>query len=792
MPKTIVHLITEDSYPSHGGMQSAVARIARIISQLEDTSAEICALSTRCDSSYIPDLKAPLTSLFADKQAIADPLYNAIDGRFTGAAGATHSAREERFRLAYLQILRHVQDQLRRAPDADHILLSFFVTETGFVAQQVAAREHLTHIASIRGSDYSRGFFSPDTIGGVEYVLRRADYIVATNHEQRRAIEYMFGIRDKVGVIYNSLPQHPALWKPKRRSYVQLFSDTGYSYKKGTHILLQSFKDLRGRGLNLKLCIVGSTKDSECAFWGRIKKELQDLFPSDLTLLDYQAVGEIDHYLGDADIYCSATLGEGCSQGRTRALLTGMPVVTTLCGEVADIHERLTHCFTARCGDMAGYASALQAAYSTVCNTEQIVVPSVHEDVVTRFTEEEERRQWKEVICKNTAHKRLSQCSSEEFRVLFYVHDGRGLGHLRRVATVASYMQQRCSTLVVCGHREGALVLDEDCEFVHIPTLERTDSNHLGYNRQAFPGKSPDLALRVRKAVIQTTVNAFQPDAIVVDYLPFGSYNEMLDVLRSARCRRYLILRGIVDDKPSARRKIFLDADSIAEVYERVFVACDPCIIDLAAEYELAPSLSNKLLYTGYVSVPDRVREAPRYRAQRGISAGVKWVVCSAGGGRKSDVFFEACAALARGMPDVRFDIVTGPRFETGDSFISSNAENLTVWKERKDLPYWHAACDLVITHGGYNTVIEAISAGTPTLVFPFDGNVERLTHAKRLGSFENVVVITEPSELNSHVRKMLEDCRRRRPVLSMAGAKAISKCIISDLNQPNPRPRGS
>ena len=282
MSRIIVHLIAEDTYPSPGGLQLSVARIRRLISQLDNTSADICALSTNCLVAHDPgDGNPTLTSLFADVQAVADPLYNAVDGRFLGAF-ETVSSRKEWFRLAYLQILRYVQQQLSREPDAQHILLSFYVTDIGFIVQQVALREKLRHIVAIRGSDYSRGFFCPDTIGAVEYVLRRADYVIVTNDEQRKAIKYFFGIHDKITVIYNSVARYPALWKPKPRPYVQLFSDSGYAYKKGTHILLRAFEQLRKEGLDLKLCVIGSTLGPESAYWERIRKEVKETFPEDV------------------------------------------------------------------------------------------------------------------------------------------------------------------------------------------------------------------------------------------------------------------------------------------------------------------------------------------------------------------------------------------------------------------------------------------------------------------------------------------------------------------------------
>lgn len=370
-------------------------------------------------------------------------------------------------------------------------------------------------------------------------------------------------------------------------------------------------------------------------------------------------------------------------------------------------------------------------------------------------------------------------------RVLLYVHEGRGLGHLRRIATIADHLQDTCSTLIVSGHKELGWLPKHDCEFVHLPSLEGIDPNYLKYNqRRPFMPGDPRRALAVRKSILEATALAFSPDAIVVDYLPFGNDNEMLGILRSANCLKYWILRGIVDEKSAALREIFFDQQAIIDIYNRVFIACDAAIIDVQAEYGLDHRIGQLFTYTGYVCASSLPEERRLLRLTRGILPYQQWVVCSAGGGKKLDEFFSSCIDTACYFPRVRFDVVLGPRFEPGARLNEwrDTPPNVNLYRDTADLPLWHAASDVVICHGGYNSMTEAISARVPVIVFPGNIDAERISHARRLAEFNVVCLAERASEIPRYLTELLSTPRREENILAMNGATFITNSIRDDL----------
>src|SRR5207249_4339577 len=97
------------------------------------------------------------------------------------------------------------------------------------------------------------------------------------------------------------------------------------------------------------------------------------------------------------------------------------------------------------------------------------------------------------------------------------------------------------------------------------------------------------------------------------------------------------------------------------ESYDRILVACDPRVVDVATEYQFSPLTASKVVYTGFVA-PEISPERDTVRTLRGLPPSSSWVVCSAGGGTQSEEFLKQCVRIAREMPDVAFDVVFGPR----------------------------------------------------------------------------------------------------------------------------------
>ncbi|MFI7542405.1 hypothetical protein [Actinoplanes sp. NPDC049599] len=292
-------------------------------------------------------------------------------------------------------------------------------------------------------------------------------------------------------------------------------------------------------------------------------------------------------------------------------------------------------------------------------------------------------------------------------RVLLFCHDGTGLGHLRRISRLAGVLQERFSTLVACGMREAGWIVPPQCGLVKLPDWEGIDrwrADRAG--RTPWIELSREQATRFRAEAIRDVARLYRPDAIIVDYLPYGQRRE-LDVLFGTRdSLRYFLHRGTTD---TADREALRGAatQEIADTYDRIVVAADPRVVDLAAEDGYCADARAKLAYVGFVA------PAPGAAGDRS-----RTVVCSGGSGHQAEELMRRCVSVARDHPDITMTVVLGPRSRLSPAELTIPA-NCAVYPTREDLPELHRTAAVVVSSGGLNSLLESALGGARLIVHP-------------------------------------------------------------------------
>lgn len=385
-------------------------------------------------------------------------------------------------------------------------------------------------------------------------------------------------------------------------------------------------------------------------------------------------------------------------------------------------------------------------------------------------------------------------------RVLLFVHDGSGLGHLRRVARLAGALQGPCASLVVSGHRAAAWLVPPECEYVHLPSLDSLlPQKAARWGRRPFAAMTLPEIHGFRKKLLDSVVEAFRPDALVVDYLPLGVKEELAEIVERLPARKYLVLRGVLD-QPFAVRKEILGGragDLLKRCFDRILVACDPRVCDVGQEYGFPPSLAAKLSYVGYIVDPVGAERIEKAREERGLRPGDVWVVGSAGGGLLGEQVAEACLKLSRSLAEpFVFDVIAGPRSRVGAHWRSAEV----IWEgrnrhmmEHQNLPLLHAAADIVVTPGGYNSVVEGMEGGAVLLCAPVqaDPRDEQFTHTARLTRLYPLQVVRDLDRLGEEVVAAARGLvrRRGRDLLDFDGLAKTRDLIYQDLGIAAPSP---
>ncbi|HSV92052.1 MAG TPA: glycosyltransferase [Desulfobacterales bacterium] len=319
------------------------------------------------------------------------------------------------------------------------------------------------------------------------------------------------------------------------------------------------------------------------------------------------------------------------------------------------------------------------------------------------------------------------------YNILMYSHDTYGLGHIRRsMAIAASLLEPRVNILILTGSPiAGRFSFPEQIDFVRIPgMIKRTNEEYLPLSIKI----NARHALDIRKNIITATVKTFQPQLFIVDKEPLGLKREVLPALQWLRrsrpgTRTVLGLRDIIDDADTTRRE-WAEKGAYAaldELYSEIWVYGNRDLYDPVREYGIPAPVSAKVRFTGYiprkVPSPEGVLSV---RKENGLQEGDKLVVVTTGGGGDGFEVMDAYLRMLEAGPAPAFKsiLITGPFMPKRDrKNLNKRCRKLGVRMHHfyRQMEKIFAAADLVICMGGYNTLCEILSQGTPSLVVPRD-----------------------------------------------------------------------
>jgi predicted glycosyltransferase len=362
-------------------------------------------------------------------------------------------------------------------------------------------------------------------------------------------------------------------------------------------------------------------------------------------------------------------------------------------------------------------------------------------------------------------------------RIVLYSQGMVGFGHIRRNASIAQALRasplQPDVVMIAEAWQAGALLMPSGVDCVTLPALRREADG--GYNPRFLHDVSNEELFALRTRVIRSTVEVFEPDVLIVDYLPTGVEGELTSTLeflrRRGATRCVLGLRDVLYDAETVKRWWASDAnmDAIRDYYDAVWIYGDPAVFDTVREYNLDGSLAAKARHTGYLDQRPRLQFATAEASS--LAANLppgKLALCLVGGGHDGGALAEAF--LETDLPaDTTGVLVSGP---------------LMPWRERQRVREKARECsrlhvldfvhdptplveraDRVISMGGYNTVCEALSFEKHALIVPrVSPETEQWIRAQRLRDL-GLIDVLHPDRLN---------------------AQALTDWLVSDLG---PRP---
>jgi predicted glycosyltransferase len=304
-------------------------------------------------------------------------------------------------------------------------------------------------------------------------------------------------------------------------------------------------------------------------------------------------------------------------------------------------------------------------------------------------------------------------------RILYHAINGSGLGHLTRLSAIALAVQQEAPDvhqLMATSANYPPLL-----KRLRMPSivLPHDDNGPLiGVDR-----RRRTVSAKVLRRILSETVRAYDPKVLVFDtHAPL----DLVEETRQDGRRSVLVLRHCRDVVLAKMLR-----DGALSLFGLVLLP--------HSRAQLAAIVSDSLLrqldhvpvtrYVGDIVFPSTLgaAEVETVAARHGVAGTDRLILICAGSGGYSAVnrqFIEkACrAAMERRLrdPSVRVICVAGPY---ADAMPAS--QDCAVIDAEPDLQLLMARAELVVAHGGYNTVQEVLRTGSRALLVPVHRGAE-------------------------------------------------------------------
>lgn len=382
-------------------------------------------------------------------------------------------------------------------------------------------------------------------------------------------------------------------------------------------------------------------------------------------------------------------------------------------------------------------------------------------------------------------------------RIMFYSHDTFGLGHIRRTQKIANAISDsEKSILIACSSPMASSFSSRPgIEYLNLPGFAKQVSGEyiprsLNISVEEFVG--------LRASLLLAAVKNFQPNIMIVDKEPLGVKSELIPALRYIReeklnTKMVCGFRDILDEKEKIyeewNRKGILKG--LEDYYDSLLVYGEKSNFDFVKEYDLSESMSQKIVYTGYVQPKENI-ERQDFPLDFGNDNPV--VTFTLGGGGDGWNFIDIyLKALENNLlpKDLNFILLTGPFASVPlvdrAKRLEREMTNFKVMEFTNNPQGLFEKSRLVISMGGYNSIVELLHMKKYPLVLPrVQPREEQLIRAKVFKA-KGLCDYIHPSELTANtlsqkIIEMVKVDRENIPSLPTNGLENVKKFIEETL----------
>ncbi len=376
-------------------------------------------------------------------------------------------------------------------------------------------------------------------------------------------------------------------------------------------------------------------------------------------------------------------------------------------------------------------------------------------------------------------------------RILFYVQHLLGIGHVKRAAAITRAMTSLgLDVVVVLGGPPVPLADFGSADVRQLPSARAADSsfkvlldeNNLPIDDEWRENRKQELAKVYADA---------NPDLFLIELFPFGRRQfrfELLPLLDNIAKKIPVVcsVREVLVGRVKPSRDIVI-TEIIQDYFDHIFVHGDAAVIPLDATFPLVNQFKDKISYTGYVTDGDT-------GAIDGNEGRGEVIVSTGSGAVGENLLRQALAARPlSAAADLPWRLLAGGYLPVAvfDDLVANAPDGVTVEWARADFRDMLPNAALSISLGGYNTVMDVLSARCRAVIVPFaDGDEGEQTYRAREFARRGLLHMLEAEELSAEnlaetINSALETGAKSAIDIDLTGAETTAR-MVKDIVRRN------
>ncbi len=309
-------------------------------------------------------------------------------------------------------------------------------------------------------------------------------------------------------------------------------------------------------------------------------------------------------------------------------------------------------------------------------------------------------------------------------RVVLYSHDTFGLGHLRRsraLATAITASDPGASAIILTGSPvAGRFTFPERVDHVRLPGVTKLPDG--SYVSQTL-GLDIDDTTSLRAGLIQSAIEQYDPDLLIVDKEPTGFRGELLPTLEwlaeRGKTRCVLGLRDVLDEPTVLAaewdRKGAVEATE--KYYDEIWIYGPRKVYDPTKGLNLSAATRGRLHWTGYLR---------REVTDAAATPDDPYILITPGGGGDGQAMVNLVLSAYEQDPGLvpHAVLVYGP-FLSGEvrqafeARVAALQGRVTAVGFDSRIEALFAGAEGVVCMGGYNTFCEVLSFDQRAVIVP-------------------------------------------------------------------------